>query len=233
MDGFKVVTINDVIRFVDLVITATGNKDVVTREHLDRMKSGTIICNMGHSNTEIDVVSHSKLIPLFISYVEFYIIAKLKNPWPDLGKGEVTGRYNHMAWRQTNHTFSWSIIFLVKFFTLLLIVNWIELKGRLVNLSCSAIPSFVVSITATTQALALIEMFNAPNGRYKSDVYLLPKKMGLNLISMKTIDKQLIGNYCVNRWICGESSFADIWRSLNRIDRWTSWLYGPSENGSI
>lgn len=51
-------------------------------------------------------------------------------------------------------------------------------EGRLVNLSCSSIPSFVVSITAATQALALIELFNAPAGRYKSDVYLLPKKMG-------------------------------------------------------
>nr|XP_031844735.1 adenosylhomocysteinase-like 1 [Nomia melanderi] len=50
-------------------------------------------------------------------------------------------------------------------------------EGRLVNLSCSSIPSFVVSITAATQALALIELFNAPPGRYKSDVYLLPKKM--------------------------------------------------------
>lgn len=45
------------------------------------------------------------------------------------------------------------------------------------NLSCSSIPSFVVSVTSATQALALIELFNAPPGRYKSDVYLLPKKM--------------------------------------------------------
>lgn len=51
-------------------------------------------------------------------------------------------------------------------------------EGRLVNLSCSSVPSFVVSITSATQALALIELFNAPQGRYKSDVYLLPKKMG-------------------------------------------------------
>lgn len=72
-------------------------------------------------------------------------------------------------------------------------------EGRLVNLTCSSIPSFVVSVTAATQvrltfyrkrihiltfygntvkALALIELFNAPQGRYKSDVYLLPKKMG-------------------------------------------------------
>ena len=51
-------------------------------------------------------------------------------------------------------------------------------QGRLVNWSCSTVPSFVVSITATTQALALIELFNAPSGRYKQDVYLLPKKLG-------------------------------------------------------
>lgn len=51
-------------------------------------------------------------------------------------------------------------------------------EGRLVNMSCSTIPSFVVSITASTQALALIELFNAIPGRYKTDVYLLPKKMG-------------------------------------------------------
>lgn len=51
-------------------------------------------------------------------------------------------------------------------------------EGRLVNLSCSTIPSFVVSVSASTQALALIELYNAPAGRYKSDVYLLPKKMG-------------------------------------------------------
>ncbi|CDQ87380.1 unnamed protein product [Oncorhynchus mykiss] len=51
------------------------------------------------------------------------------------------------------------------------------LCGRLLNLSCSTVPTFVLSITATTQALALIELFNAPEGRYKQDVYLLPKKM--------------------------------------------------------
>lgn len=33
-----------------------GNKNVVTRDQLDRMKNGSIVCNMGHSNTEIDVV---------------------------------------------------------------------------------------------------------------------------------------------------------------------------------
>ncbi|PZC79428.1 hypothetical protein B5X24_HaOG216423 [Helicoverpa armigera] len=55
MDGFRVVKLNEVIRQVDIVITATGNKGVVTREHMERMKNGCVVCNMGHSNTEIDV----------------------------------------------------------------------------------------------------------------------------------------------------------------------------------
>lgn len=57
MDGFRIVKLNEVIRNVDIVITATGNKNVVTREHMDKMKNGCVVCNMGHSNTEIDVVS--------------------------------------------------------------------------------------------------------------------------------------------------------------------------------
>lgn len=57
MDGFRVVKLNEVVRTVDIVVTATGNKNVVTREHMDKMKNGCIVCNMGHSNTEIDVNS--------------------------------------------------------------------------------------------------------------------------------------------------------------------------------
>ena len=61
MDGFRVVKLNEVIRFVDIVVTCTGNKNVIIREHMDKMKSGCIICNMGHSNTEIDVVGVGNL----------------------------------------------------------------------------------------------------------------------------------------------------------------------------
>ena len=57
MDGFRVVRIEEVVRNIDIVITCTGNKNVVSRSHMDRLKTGCIICNMGHSNTEIDVVS--------------------------------------------------------------------------------------------------------------------------------------------------------------------------------
>lgn len=60
MDGYRVMKLNEVIRNVDIVITATGNKNVVTREHMDKMKNGCVVCNMGHSNTEIDIVRFSQ-----------------------------------------------------------------------------------------------------------------------------------------------------------------------------
>uniref|UniRef100_A0A1B0CWI5 S-adenosyl-L-homocysteine hydrolase NAD binding domain-containing protein n=1 Tax=Lutzomyia longipalpis TaxID=7200 RepID=A0A1B0CWI5_LUTLO len=124
MDGFRVVKLNEVIRNVDIVITATGNKNVVVREHMDKMKSGCIVCNMGHSNTEIDVNS-------------------LRTP--DLTWEKVRSQVDHIVWPDGKR-----IILLA--------------EGRLVNLSCSSVPSFVVSITSATQALALIELFNAPAG---------------------------------------------------------------------
>ncbi|KAK1801414.1 hypothetical protein P4O66_023089 [Electrophorus voltai] len=115
MDGFKVVKLNEVVRQVDMVITCTGNKNVVTREQLDRMKNGCIVCNMGHSNTEIDVAS-------------------LRTP--ELTWERVRSQVDHVIWPD----------------------------GKRVIL--------------LAEALALIELYNAPDGRYRQDVYLLPKKMG-------------------------------------------------------
>ncbi|KAK5902440.1 hypothetical protein CesoFtcFv8_007690 [Champsocephalus esox] len=137
MDGFRVIKLGEVVRQVDMVITCTGNKNVVGREHMDRMKNGCIVCNMGHSNTEIDLVSLRT--------------AELR--WE-----RVRPQVDHVIWPDGRR-----IVLLA--------------EGRLLNLSCSTVPSFVLSITATTQALALIELYSAPEGRYKQDVYLLPKKM--------------------------------------------------------
>ena len=57
MDGFKVVRMEEVIKQVDIVITATGNKDIISREQCEKLKNGAIVCNMGHSNTEIDIAA--------------------------------------------------------------------------------------------------------------------------------------------------------------------------------
>ena len=104
------------IKTVDIVVTASGNKGVVTREHMDKMKNGCIVCNMGHSNTEVDVMS-------------------LRTQ--DLTWEKVRTQVDHIIWPNGKR--------------LVLLA-----EGRRVNLSCSSVPSFVVSITTCTQALALI-----------------------------------------------------------------------------
>jgi len=56
MEGYKVVRLEEVIKQVDILVTASGSKNTITRESLDKLKNGVIVCNMGHSNTEIDIV---------------------------------------------------------------------------------------------------------------------------------------------------------------------------------
>ena len=55
MDGFEVKRLETVIGNADIVITTTGNKDIVRGEHFKAMKDKTIVCNIGHFDNEIDV----------------------------------------------------------------------------------------------------------------------------------------------------------------------------------
>ena len=55
MDGFAVKRLDSVISEVDIVVTATGNKDIVRGEHFEKMKDKTIVCNIGHFDNEIDM----------------------------------------------------------------------------------------------------------------------------------------------------------------------------------
>lgn len=57
MEGYRVVRIEDVAEQVDIVVTATGNCEVVTHDHMKRFKHQTIVCNIGHFDSEIDVES--------------------------------------------------------------------------------------------------------------------------------------------------------------------------------
>ncbi len=57
MEGYRVVTVNDACDKVDIVVTATGNIDVITFAHMARMKNNAILCNIGHFDNEIDVAS--------------------------------------------------------------------------------------------------------------------------------------------------------------------------------
>jgi len=55
MDGFEVKKLNSVVHNVDIVVTTTGNKDIVVGSHFEKMKDKTIVCNIGHFDNEIDV----------------------------------------------------------------------------------------------------------------------------------------------------------------------------------
>ncbi|GGM66653.1 adenosylhomocysteinase [Longimycelium tulufanense] len=55
MDGYQVATLDDVLEQADIIISATGNKDIVTVEHMARMKHQAILGNIGHFDNELDM----------------------------------------------------------------------------------------------------------------------------------------------------------------------------------
>ena len=57
MDGFEVVTLEDAAHRADIVVSATGNKDIITVDHMRQMKDMAIVCNIGHFDNEIQVAA--------------------------------------------------------------------------------------------------------------------------------------------------------------------------------
>ncbi len=57
MEGFQVQTLEDVLETADIFVTATGNKDIITAEHMSRMKHQAIVGNIGHFDNEIEMVA--------------------------------------------------------------------------------------------------------------------------------------------------------------------------------
>ncbi|WP_293374699.1 adenosylhomocysteinase [Nevskia sp.] len=55
MEGFEVKTIEDVLGFADIYVTTTGNKDIITLEHMQAMKNNALVCNIGHFDNEIQM----------------------------------------------------------------------------------------------------------------------------------------------------------------------------------
>jgi len=165
MDGFSVQTIEDALPTADIFVTATGNKDVITVDHMRQMKDMAIVCNIGHFDNEIQV-------------------SDLKNfQWTNI-KPQV------------------DMIHFPKGNRIILLS-----QGRLVNLgNATGHPSFVMSASFTNQTLAQVELFaNAGNGKYKNEVYVLPKtldekvarlhlaKLGVKLTELKDEQASYIG----------------------------------------
>jgi adenosylhomocysteinase len=61
MEGYQVVTLDDVVTTADIFITATGNKDIITAQHMARMKDKAIVGNIGHFDNEIDMAGLKKV----------------------------------------------------------------------------------------------------------------------------------------------------------------------------
>jgi len=72
MEGYEVVRVEDVVEEADLFITTTGNKDIITAEHMSRMKHNAIVGNIGHFDNEIDMKG--------LSEVPGVQVDNLKNP---------------------------------------------------------------------------------------------------------------------------------------------------------
>jgi adenosylhomocysteinase len=61
MEGYQVVTIDDVLSTADIFITATGNYNIITADHMAKMKDKAIVANIGHFDNEIDMAGLKKV----------------------------------------------------------------------------------------------------------------------------------------------------------------------------
>jgi adenosylhomocysteinase len=55
MDGFEVKKMDDAVKEANIIVTATGNKDIIKAKHFESMKDQAIVCNIGHFDNEIDM----------------------------------------------------------------------------------------------------------------------------------------------------------------------------------
>lgn len=149
MQGLDVVRLDDVAGDYDIFVTTTGNKDIITLEHMKQMKHNAIVCNIGHFDNEIQMGPLEELV----------------------GKGEVEKieikpQVHEYHFKKTTHGpggKGHSIIVLA--------------EGRLVNLGCATgHPSFVMSASFTNQVMAQIDLHeNAET--YGKSVQVLPKHL--------------------------------------------------------
>jgi adenosylhomocysteinase len=61
MEGYQVLTLEDVVDTADIFVTATGNREIITADHMGRMKHNAIVCNIGHFDNEIDMAGLARV----------------------------------------------------------------------------------------------------------------------------------------------------------------------------
>jgi adenosylhomocysteinase len=147
MDGYQVTTLEEILPLADIIITATGNRDVVKIDQMRRMKHQAIVANIGHFDNEIDMAGLETFPGVQRTTVKPQVDV-WTFPAEDEAHDGATGR---------------SIIVLS--------------EGRLMNLgNATGHPSFVMSNSFTNQVLAQIELFTKTD-EYPVGVYTLPKHL--------------------------------------------------------
>ena len=147
MEGYHVVRMESIVKDADIFISATGNFDIITLSHMEKMKNNAIVGNIGHFDTEIDMEGVENFKGIQRINIKPQVDRFL---FPD-GHGVI-----------------------------------VLASGRLLNLGCATgHPSFVMSCSFTNQVLAQIELWtNRTTGKYKNDVYTLPKELDEKVASL-------------------------------------------------
>ena len=177
MSGLEVTDIDTALTETDIFVTATGNKDIITAEHMVKMKHNAIVCNIGHFDNEIDMATLEDM--LLRGEVEKIEVKPQVHEWRFLSTTHGPNNGPH------------SVIILA--------------EGRLVNRGCATgHPSLVMSASFTNQTLAQIEL-NANAESIGKKVVTLPKvldekvarlhlaKFGAKLTELSTEQASYIG----------------------------------------
>jgi adenosylhomocysteinase len=163
MDGYQVLTLEDVVETADIFITATGNYNIITAEHMSRMKDKAIVGNIGHFDNEIDMAGLKKWPGVKRINIKPQVDEWVFPGSPPLPRGEGRVRASGSDTDSQSAQVSHSIIILA--------------EGRLLNLGCATgHPSFVMSNSFSNQVLAQIEL-HRNHAKYEKRVYVLPKKL--------------------------------------------------------
>jgi len=149
MLGIDVVRLDDVVGDFDIFVTTTGNRGIISVEHMKRMKHNAIVCNIGHFDNEIDMANLEALVKK-----------------GEVERIEIKPQVHEFKFKNTTHGpkgGGHSILVLA--------------EGRLVNLGCATgHPSFVMSASFSNQVMAQIELHKNAE-RYGKTVTVLPKQL--------------------------------------------------------
>jgi len=148
MDGHSVETIEDMLEEGDVFVTATGNFNIITAEHMTKMKHNAIVGNIGHFDNEIDMAG-----------VEAMVAAG------EAEKIEIKPQVHEFRFKENKAKG-------IKAHSVIVLA-----EGRLLNLGCATgHPSFVMSNSFTNQSLAQIELWENKD-KYEKKVYTLAKEL--------------------------------------------------------